>query len=317
MKIVFGTYTKKQSRGIYSSEFNEESGLFSTAELECEIESPTYLTPYKEGYLSVKKQDSLGGIALIAAGHETIFDVAAGSPPCYVSTVFGLLLSANYHKGCVDVYAEKNNTLLHLQNIAYGEGSHAHFIDVNPYDNRIYVCDLGLDTLISYTLDHDLLVEVDRITLKAGSGPRHLAFDPVRPLVYCICELSNTVDVIDIADSMRVIQSIDGLASHENRRSGAAIRLSKNRKNLYISNRGTNTLSVFAVDGNGLLEMIQEVDCGGTHPRDFNLSFDEQWVLVANMDTDNVVVFKRDLHTGKLEQTAESLLVPEVVCVCC
>lgn len=313
MKLYFGTYTKKTSHGLYTADFDEQTGEFSHLQLYQEIGSPTYLSRRETLIISVVKQGDDGGIALLKDGKCLETQLNPGSAPCYVSQFEGLVASANYHTGTIILYSLDHDHLTEIQRVTYEPGSHAHFVDYNPYTQTVFVCDLGHDAIHEYYLVNRRLVLKQTIRTEANDGPRHLAFDKER--LYCICELSSQILTYSYKeDGLALLERRDMLDPEEKRRSGAAIRLSPDGQFLYASNRQGDTLTVFRSGPEGLTK-VQETGCGGVHPRDFILSSNGQWVLVGNMDSDAVSVFKRDTTTGLILEKHSELAVPEVVCI--
>ena len=97
---------------------------------------------------------------------------------------------------------------------------------------------------------------------------------------------------------------------------GAAIRISNDGRYLYASNRGHNSLAVFAIDEDGSsVEMIQSISTEGDFPRDFALSPDNDYVVAANQNSDNLTLYRRDSQTGLLSMIQKDVFAPEAVCV--
>jgi 6-phosphogluconolactonase len=176
------------------------------------------------------------------------------------------------------------------------------------------VADLGTDKIYIYHLDkgsHKLkkAAPVSEIKLRSGRGPRHMVFNDSKKLLYLACELSNTVSVADLskADNHPVIATLSTLPNDYNEVSYVAdIHMSKDGRFLYVSNRGLNTIAIFSVDPkDGKLELISQESTRGIYPRNFAFSPDEDFLLVANQKSQNIVAFKRNSDTGELTFTDE------------
>ncbi len=319
MKIYLGTYTKKESKGIYSIELinNELANL----QLEFNVDNPTYLTRLNNDTFSVVKNGSQGGIAYFRDNGFINQVVEEGAPPCYVSYDLerNLVFSANYHGGRINTYTITKAGLVDYQKIVFEQGSKAHYIQYNTLLNQVLVCDLGLDRVYFFAYDDkNKLVLKHHYNAEPKSGPRHLVVHPTKPLIYVFTELSSEVLVLQQSENkVECITRVNALpAGVEGPKWGAAIRLSNDAKYLYISNRGHDSISIFKVSDDGLeLELIQNISTEGVQPRDFNLSPCGKYCLVANHDTNNLSLFARDEESGLLNLIQKDVFAPECVCV--
>lgn len=312
MKLTIGTYTKQDSQGIYQIDLNTTSKQLENYKLVLEIDSPTYLAKQDEWMVAVVKAGTQGGVALIKDGQIVDQAFSEGAPPCYVSFDGDRVYSANYHKGRIEAFHYRQGKLEFLDAIQYGEGAKGHYVQVDPQTHLIYVCDLGSDRIGAYRFS-DKFEEVAHVDIPKGSGPRHLAFHPTEALLYCFTELSNEVLVIDNT-THTILQTQSTLANPEDKKSGAAIRISADGRFVYVSNRGTNTITSFKVIDK-TLERLEEVSTYGDHPRDFNLVGDDQFLVVANMTTNDLVLFERDKEKGTLTLLQKDVVAYEPVCI--
>lgn len=314
-KILLGTYTKSESEGIYEIDLNHDQ--LENLTLIAKAGNPTYLdfNASTQILYSVYQNDEGAGIATWKyQGTETKLletFVEAGPAPCYVAydEPEDQIYDANYHKGRVNVY--KNHQV--FKKIEYKDGSHAHFVNKKPGTEFVYVCDLGLDTVRKY----ELMNEIATYKAPSGSGPRHLAFHPDLPILYLFSEHTCHVTVLE-DDGFDFIEhgTYDALPDSDAIRSAAAIRISADGKNLYVSNRGHDSISVFKISSNGLkLELIQNISSYGAHPRDFALSPDNKHLVCANRDTHNLTLYARDPFSGTLTLLQSNVYAPECVAV--
>lgn len=318
MKIYLGTYTKKESKGIYSIEFIDNQLV--NLNLEMNVDNPTYLARLNNDTFSVVKEGSKGGLAYFKDNNFINQVVEEGAPPCYVSYDLdrNLVFSANYHGGRVNTYKLTKSGLVNHQKLVFDTGSKAHYIAYNELLDMVLVCDLGLDRVYFFEYgDNDQLVLKYQFNASEKSGPRHLVVHPTKPLVYVFTELSSEVLVLEVNDGVKLVSKVNCLPEGvEGPKWGAAIRISNDAKYIYVSNRGHDSISVFKVSEDGLsLDLIQNISTEGVQPRDFNLSPCGKICVVANHDTNNLTLFARCVETGILSLLQKDVYAPESVCV--
>lgn len=328
--IYFGTYTKKESKGIYKAQFDPETGNLSDLELVAAEPNPTFIAFSEKGNLySVGAQDGKGGIASFTADFQPLNHVVEeGAPLCYVSVddKRQLVYGANYHKGQVLVYNIEADGQLSLidQDTHEGKGPHenqasphVHFADLTP-DQYLITCDLGTDSLHTYEVsDQGKLTLLHHYQTAPGAGPRHLVFHPHHKIAYLINELNATIDVLfyDGMGEFEHFQTVSTLPEdYDGQKWASAIKLSADGKFLYASNRAHNSIAVFEVIADGSLKLIEFVPTDGLNPRDFTLSPDQHYLIAAHQDSPNATVFKRDPETGRLSSLSHDFYVPEAVC---
>ncbi len=320
MKILFGTYTKRISQGIYAAEFNH--GILSQLELRFPLVNPTYFSRIDHTMLAVSQKDKQGGLTCFEHGQFVNEVMQDGSTPCFVDAVKekNLVLSANYHLGNIMTYAyTPKKGIRMIQKIEYGPSSHAHYIKYFKSLDEVLVCDLGLNRVVAYTIDPYLMLHPKYIfNAKEGQGPRHLIVHPTQPVVYVFCELSSELLILaHDGYGLRPVQTLSTLPEHEQDiKSGAAIRIDPKGRFIYMSNRGHDSISVFELDATCKhAKLIQNIKTEGVHPRDFNLSPDGQYLVCVHKDSDNASVFSIDHQSGKLTLLNKDFIVPEGVCV--
>jgi len=336
-KFLLGSYTRRISEGIYQITLDDKKKELVQLTHLIKEDNPTYLDVSNQGILySVAKDGDLGGVASYkkdSNGEYSLLNrvMVEGAPPCYVAVDEnrGVVYGANYHQGILYSYKINEDGSLKLadkiQDTGNGphenqEGPHVHYADLTP-DNKLVVCDLGNDTVFTYDVNNDgKLSEVAKFIAKPGTGPRHLVFHPTRSIAYLFGELSSDVLVLDYDSNtggFKEVQTISTLPEGYNDfNGGAAIRISNDGKFLYASNRGHNSLVVYKISEDGKhLETLQWISVEGDFPRDFNLSKDNSFVIVANQNSDNLTLFERNKDTGMLTLLQKDVFAPEVVCV--
>ena len=328
--IYFGTYTKKESKGIYKAQFDPETGSLRDLELVAAEPNPTFIAFSEKGNLySVGAQDGKCGIASFTADFQPLNHVVEeGAPLCYVSVddKRQLVYGANYHKGQVLVYKIEGDGQLSLidQDTHEGKGPHenqasphVHFADLTP-DQYLITCDLGTDSLHTYEVsDQGKLTLLRHYQTAPGAGPRHLVFHPHHKIAYLINELNATIDVLfyDGMGEFEHFQTVSTLPEdYDGQKWASAIKLSADGKFLYASNRAHNSIAVFEVIADGSLKLIEIVPTDGLNPRDFTLSPDHHYLSGDLQDSPYATVFNGDPATGRLSSLSHDFYVPEAVC---
>ena len=196
--------------------------------------------------------------------------------------------------------------------------AHVHSVVSSPDGKFVFANDLGADKIFVYRYDPAANVEHPLVAanpaaveLPAGSGPRHLLFSKDGKHAYLTTEMSAQVFVFDYADGhLKQRQAVDlAHGQPQEKRAAGALHTSADGKFLYVSNRGkANELLVFTIDPmTGELTEIQRRSVEGDHPREFTLSPNGKFVLVANQMSNAIVVIERDAKTGKLGKTVQTL----------
>jgi 6-phosphogluconolactonase len=347
--VYVGTYTGKDSKGIYRCEFDSATGKLSEPTLVAETVNPTFLNIHPSGKFlyAVGEIDNFGGKkagAVIAyaidpkTGDLKLLNQqsSGGAGPCYVSLdkKGKHVLVANYTGGSVAVLPVKDDGSLgertafvqhHGSSVdkTRQEGPHAHSINVDPADKYAIAADLGLDKLFVYKFDADkgTLTPNDPPAMDTppGSGPRHFSFHPDGKHAYACGEMSSTVLAMDWdADKgvLKQIQSLSTLPAPHKGNSTAECRVYPSGKFVYVSNRGHDTIALFTVDEKtGKLTTVGNEGKGFKVPRNFNFDPTGKWMIVAGQDSNNLCVFAIDQATGKLKATDNVVKVGGPVCV--
>lgn len=260
-----------------------------------------------------------------------------GFGPCYVSVERSgrYVLVANYRSGSVAMLPVRRDGRLgpasdFVQHVGSGprsdrqEGPHAHCVIPDPSNRFALVADLGLDRVFVYRLDLERgkLVSNDPpfAALRPGAGPRHLAFHPNGRYLYVIDELDSTLTVCawdGDRGALEPIQSVTTLpAGWAGENDPADVHLTPSGRFLYGSNRGHDSLAIYAVvEQTGLVELLGHQPTHGKCPRNFAIDPSGAFLFVANQDTDNIVAFRLDGETGRLAPTGQEIKATAPTCV--
>lgn len=346
--VLVGTYTNKtQSKGIYAFSYDAETGKLTPQGVAAETADPSFVAIQPSGKYAYAvnetgQQSTVSAFALEAqSGKLTLLNQlpALGQDPCYVTfdRTGKFVLVANYTSGTVAVFPTLADGKLgaHTALLADAgtlgpnkerqEGPHAHWIAASANNRSVYVADLGLDRVLSYEFDADqgtltrAQANLFSAILSPGTGPRHVAFSPDGNFMYVLGEMSSTVTVFagDGRGTYRPLQTISTLpAGFSGRNDSAEIALHPNGKWLYASNRGSDTIAVFAVDsGKGTLRLLEDVPTGGKEPRHFAIDPAGNYLLAENQHSDTIVTFRIDGKSGRLTATGDVAKVPSPVCL--
>ncbi|MGE3799303.1 MAG: lactonase family protein, partial [Thermomicrobiales bacterium] len=256
-----------------------------------------------------------------------------GVDPCYVSTdIEGrTVFVANYTSGSIAALPILDDGSLgpasstvqhHGSSVVAGrqEGPHAHMIAPTPDGAAVLGTDLGTDEVVIYRFESGNLERVGAVAVEAGSGPRHFAFSPDATSLYVLNELSSTLDVFTYDSGQLAFpyrQTLTTLPEgFAGTNSTAHVQVSPDGRFVYASNRGHDSIAIFAVEPvSGELSQAAITLTRGEEPRNFGLSPDGLWLLAANQNSDTIVTFRRDSGTGMLEHVGDPVPVQTPVCV--
>jgi 6-phosphogluconolactonase len=348
--VYIGTYTRgSDSQGIYRMRLNAKTGELTDLQLAAKATNPSFLAvrPDKSALYAVSEIEQLdgkptGGLAAFKIDAKTgnlsplNTEGTGGTGPCYVTTdshgQFALV--ANYGGGSVAAFRLNADGSLNPAAVVQHkgksvdpkrqEGPHAHSIVLSPDETRAYAPDLGLDQVRIYRVDSTTgaLTANDPAfgAVAPGSGPRHFDFHPSGKFAYVINELGNTVTAFEFdpaTGGLKEVQTVSTLPEGFQATSYTAdIHVHPSGKFLYGSNRGHDSIAVFAIDAaTGRLTPVQHQSTLGQTPRNFGIDPTGRILLAENQQTGTIHAFRIDAETGRLTDTGHKLSVPRPVCV--
>lgn len=344
--IHVGTYSVRGSEGIYTFRFDPKAGTLTPVGSTKNGKSPSFLAlrPGGNELYSVNEADGAGTSkagaiaaynrdpktgALTPINEKSSF----GRAPCHISIdkTGRWAIVSNYGGGNWLVYGLQSDgsvgalaDSLSFSGKGPNMGSHVHSATISDDNRFVYIADLGTDKLHCYNLN----AQTGKLTpnqtpvmsVKPGSGPRHFTIHPNGRFAYLAEETTSSVAVFSRnpqTGSLTLLQdrvaSLPADFTGEN--THADIHTDPSGRHLYVSNRGHNSLSIFTIATDGTIKLIGHQSIMGAKPRNFMVHPSGQFVLVANQDTDNIVVFRRDSKTGLLTDTGERASVPAPVCL--
>ena len=348
--VYIGTYTRESSKGIYAYRFHPADGKLTPIGLVAETANPSFLAIHPNGrsLYAVNEVDTLNGEK---AGGVSAFRIdprngkliflntvsSKGAGPCHllVDKTGKNLLVANYGSGSVASLPLKDDGSLSeasafVQHKGSSvdkqrqEGPHAHSVNLSADNRFLIVTDLGLDQALVYRFNaaKGSLTPNDPpfAKLNPGAGPRHFAFDPKDKHAYVINEIQSSVTAFSYDrghGALHELQTVSTLPQDfSGQNSTAEIAVDRKGKFLYGSNRGHNSIAVFAIDPvKGTLTPVDHTPTQGKVPRNFAIDPTGAYLFAANQNSGNVVLFRIDPNTGRLTPTGEKMEVSSPVCV--
>jgi len=347
--VYFGTYTDKDgSKGIYRSELDSKTGKLSAPELAAEVTSPSFVhiaangkTLYAVGEAGGKEGGGVYSFTLDAATGKLVKQsesTSGGSGPCHINTdgkgQFAIV--ANYGGGSTASYKLKEDGSIvsrvsHKQFPAVEkEGkkwdARGHCGSFDATGTLAFVCDAGTDRVHMFKVNQETAAfeanEPAFITMPKNSAPRHIHIAPSNDVAFVNGEADMTVNVLKLdvkANKFEVVQSLSTLPEGEKVSKGhstAEVRIHPSGKFVYVSNRGHNTIAAFAFDKEtSKLTPAGHIRGDIKTPRNFNISPDGKWMLIASQDGGKVGVYAIDEKTGLAKETEQVVKISKCVCV--
>jgi 6-phosphogluconolactonase len=349
--VYVGTYTVESStsKGIYAYRFDPDGAKLTSIGLAAPTINPSFLAVHPNhqflyavnevGNYNGQKSGAVSAFSIDhASGKLTLLNQVAsgGADPCYITVdrTGKYVLVANYTGGSIAAFPISADGRLgeasaFIQHTGHGtnpqrqEGPHAHSIDLSEDNRFAIVDDLGLDQTLVYKFDSSkgLLTGNDPAFAKAapGAGPRHFVFRPDGKFGYVINEMGSTVSVFgyDTAGVLHPLQTISTIPqTFTALDESAEIAVHPSGRFLYASNRGHDSIAVFAIDpSQGTLTLAEYAPTKGQSPRNFAVDPSGTLIFAANEKSDNLVLFRINPKTGRLTPTGKVLDISQPVCV--
>lgn len=348
LPLLVGSYTPAQAgdsvQGVFQIHFNLGTGEFSEPVPISAGINPSFLAHHPHlpiVYVANELHGTppRGVIQALATDPKGTFQLLGKTPtqgndPCHVAvSADGLFLAAaNYSSGSItwiplrhDGSPDSDNTIV-LAHQGNGPSPrqtepHAHQVVFSPLDSVLYACDLGTDAVMVYRIHNSAPKLTQQLKLAPGSGPRHLTIWPGKRRIYILNELNGSIDVVRIQPKTGTLKSIQTIPSPNKNAdanpASADIHLTPDGKFLFVSNRGIeNNLVSFKVHPRtGKLALLQTTSCQGKGPRNFFITPDGRWILVANQHSNQVVSFRLDAQSGLLTPGSARVDLHAPVCI--
>ncbi|MES1255299.1 MAG: lactonase family protein [Acidobacteriota bacterium] len=348
--MYVGTYTQGAAKGIYGYRVDTSTGATTSIGLVAETPNPSFLVVHPNGrFLYAANEhdgeDAVGKHYTVSAfaidrktGALTLLNKVSsqGEGPCYVSMdgAGRTLLVANYRSGSVAVLpvgadgrlAEATAVQQHPdpEPRTPPVRPHAHSVRPSPHDKFVYAPDPPLGRVYGYRFDPraGTLAPTDPpfVQMRAGLGPRHVLFGLSGQFAYVNGEQGSTITTFAYnaaTGALTELQTLSTLPAGFTGRSGTAeLQIDQTGRFLYVSNRGDNSLALFAIDRRaGTLTPLGHLPTGGKVPRYFALDPSGRFLMAANQDSASVTINRVDAKTGRYELVQTLTEIPNPVCI--
>ncbi len=348
--VFLGTYARPENKGIFIYRLDPAAGSLKPLGAVGGIANPSFLALHPShkflyavcevGSFAGKKGGAVSAFSWEpGTGNLKFLNQApsGGDGPCHITvdrpgkhvlvvnygggSVSALRLEADGRLGETTAFIQHEGSSVNPQR---QKGPHAHSINLDPANRFAFAADLGLDKILIYRFDAEkgTLAPAKKpwVSLDPGAGPRHFAFHPGGRHAYVINELHSTVTGFRYQEAEGVLEALQTISTlprgFEGRNSTAEVQVSPCGKFLYGSNRGHDSLAIFAIDQEtGLLTLRGHQSTEGKTPRNFGIDPTGRYLLAANQNSNSVVVFRIDPETGILKSTGNRIEVPAPVCV--
>ncbi|WP_206685932.1 lactonase family protein [Kribbella qitaiheensis] len=330
--LYLGTYTSSSGggTGIGLATYDGTTGAITSTGALTGVQDPSFLVMASSGRFlyAVNEQDSGGvtAVAVDAPGRLRVLNRRpnGGSGPCHLALVANgkYLLSANYGSGDVAVHPVRTDGSLGARTDLVkhvGVSPHAHQVVQDPTGKYILAVDLGTDSIYTSTLSAaGKLTQKSQAKVATGAGPRHLAFHPNDNYAYVANEVNSTITVLRYDGTTGKVMpgaSQATVPSGSPTNYPGEVIVSPDGRFVYLTNRGHNSIAVFAVESAGAsLRRVATPSCGGNWPRHCTLDPTGTLLFVSNQNSNNVTSFQVDTATGALSP-ASDFTAPLPVCV--
>lgn len=341
--LLIGTYTNScESKGIYVYEFDSVTGDFSLKKASEQLVNPSYLSISNDNKMvyAVSENDKKESAAIALNfnqenGKLTILNKSEGKAAgsCYIINDAKNVITANYGSGSISVFGKnKDGSLTEVKQLLQNTGKsinpkrqdkpHVHMVYFSPDKKYVLATDLGTDKVSVYEYHPDEKTEVlklySEVSVPAGGGPRHLIFSKNGKQVYVLNELDGSLVAFKYKNGLltKFFETSILPKDYKGKIQSADIHISPDGKFLYATNRGEmGEISTFKVLKSGKLAWVEQVSTLGKGPRNFVIDPTGNFLLVAHQYSNMIVIFKRDMITGKLTDTGKKIEVCSPVCL--
>ncbi|QIV95390.1 lactonase family protein [Allofrancisella inopinata] len=320
LPFYVGTYNASwgvpNNDGIFYGELSTESKTVSELTLAAEAANPSYILIDGNMVFAVNEIEP-GKVTSFEKDGKILKEVSNissnGNNAVHITKSGNEIFIANYGDSAgassgISIFSNNNGIFTYEDSKIYGQmqaRSHAHSIYPITINDKKYVysTDLGTDLIHVYENNNGILNEIQSLQLQKGAGPRHMTISTKNNKIYVANELDSTISILEINPDngeLSIIKSIPSYVGKLNveRNYPSEIMLAKQGKNLYVTNRGMNDITLFDVNQDGLLKYNSSYSTHGNWPRDMDISEDEDYMAVANQNSNDVTFFSINDNGG-------------------
>ena len=341
--VYIGERINAPDSAVFGARFDAASGTFTPLGPQAKVDRPTWVmpSPHRSVLYAVSETGNdgvtQGAVLSFAADPATgaltrISEVGSGGGGATFLTISPRtpsIMVANYGTGHVALIPVERGGRLDpassvMQDVGSGahkrqKSAHAHGIAIDPTGRFALVSDLGADKIFVYRIDGKGTTLSPNATpfvaTRPGSGPRHIVFSRDGRFVYVNSELTSELTTYawnGANGTLSPLQTISARAPDYTGDNGAGeVLVSRDGRFLYASNRGEDTLVVYALDqATGLPHENQRIAAGGKTPWALSFDLTGRWLMVANEGSGQINVFAHDDASGRLTATDHVLAVP-------
>ncbi|MFA0442501.1 hypothetical protein BCU70_16810 [Vibrio sp. 10N.286.49.C2] len=331
--LTVGQYTEGVQPGFSQIMMNLEADKPNTVMRVSNVDNPSYITQSPLGFYAISEKSHKDNAALYFFDNtmtEQAITLLKGDYPCHVSLseCHQFLGVSHYGSGSFDIFSLTStghigHQLASIYNTGKGQhptrqqGPRGHQLMFIPRSNTLVTVDLGIDELNFYHYASNNIIHQQRLSLPSGSGPRHLVFTQDGLFGFVLCELDETLCVIERKGrgEWRVIHSQQGFPEHECKEAAGAIKLSPDERYVYITGRGQSVISWFDITSRSAPRYQGYVASNGVFPRDIGITQNGLYLIAANQHSNNLAFFSLDKKTGQPTLMPETLALANPVCV--
>lgn len=333
-RLYVGTYTDT----IHVYNFDTENGALTTSGYVTGVKNPSFMALSDDGQnLYAVSETQKGAVAAFKLRGSELIPInrvgSMGDDPCYVDVHGSMVVVGNYSSGNLSLMTRNTDGSLQPSkqmvkhsgssaNANRQEAPHVHSTRFSADGKRLWVADLGTDKLYMYPIKKGMIDEDSVVETKVAdaAAPRHFEFHPTRPTIYLLNELNGNISIYEYNNrGLTEIGSVDSGMERQDDIVGvgsADIHITPNGRFLYTSHRGiSNKIVAYAVEENGRLLYLESYDTAGDNPRNFAIDPEGKYLIVANGKSNNIILFKIDQASGRLNRTATEVKVEKPVCL--
>lgn len=332
-------YTQGNKFGISIYDVDVKNGRF-TEKGQVQVSNSSYITiSHNRSYLYSITDFGVESFKVLPDGSLENINTHTinGMRGCYLSTSYDdkFLFVAGYHDGKITVLRlNEDGSVGNITDELFlkGMGSvaernfhpHVTCVKMTRDDKYLLAADTGMDHVNVYSFDHltGKIKLVDIIRSDQESAPRHIKFSKNGKILYIVHELKCYIDVYTYEDcgennpKFEKIQTIQTANDyHTSSTAASALNLSEDFKYVISSNAGDNSVVIYKVENEGMLEKVLCLPISGEYPKDATLFPDNKHLVSLNNESDTLTFFSVDMEAKTLIMNGPSMKIEKPNCI--